>query len=64
MQDTPVPLPSLRVRDLKAAGTRRILNSRDAMSDGALVHHVASPLDIPLQQGEGMESTNCAKCLP
>jgi hypothetical protein len=63
MHHTPVPLPSSRVRDLKVAGTRRILNSRDAMSDGALVHHVASLLDIPLQQGEGLESTNCVKCL-
>jgi hypothetical protein len=33
------------------------------MSDDALVHHVASRLDIPLQQGKAMESTNCAKRL-
>lgn len=63
MQHKPVPLHLLRVRDLKATGTRRILNSRDVMSDDALVPHVASPRDIPLQQGKAMESTNCAKCL-
>lgn len=33
------------------------------MSGDGLVHHVASPLDIPLQQVKAMESTNCAKNL-
>jgi hypothetical protein len=33
------------------------------MSDDALVRHVALRLDIPLQQGKAMESTNCAKSL-
>jgi hypothetical protein len=60
MQHKLVPLHLLRVRGSKATGTHRILNSRDVTSDDALVRHVASPLDIPLQQGKTMESTNCA----
>jgi hypothetical protein len=56
-----IPLHSSHVRGLEATSTRKILNSRDATSGGALVHHVALPLDIPLQQEKLMESINCAK---
>jgi hypothetical protein len=61
MQNKLVSLHSLHVRDLEAAGTRKILSNRDAMSDDVLVHHVALLLDIPLQQEKLMESINCAK---